>query len=172
MVNVWTAMVPVTRNEGCMQFARGSHLLGLVEHAYRRDDFGADTREGHWLHVDPAVLESYCTPESGRVVDVEVEPGDIVLFHQHVSARNGRLPVAATLTRPLLPTATAQLPAAQPVGQGPLGVRLPLPRPEQVDAPPDAGPRRSLPGAPGAGRDQRRGLGLARVHLSAAARCL
>ena len=86
MVNVWTAMVPVTRNEGCMQFARGSHLLGLVEHAYRRDDFGADTREGHWLHVDPAVLESYCTPESGRVVDVEVEPGDIVLFHQHVSA--------------------------------------------------------------------------------------
>ena len=56
------------------QFSRGSHKLGLVEHAYRRE-LGLDTREGKWLHIDDAVRESHCTPESGRVVDVVLDPG-------------------------------------------------------------------------------------------------
>ena len=83
MINVWTPLVPVSRHNGCMQFSRGSHKLGLVEHSYRRE-LGEGTREGHWLHIDPAVLASHCSAESGRVVDIEMAPGDIVLFHQHM----------------------------------------------------------------------------------------
>ena len=41
---------------------------------YRRDLEG---REGHWLHIDEAVQKSHCSPESGRVVDVEMNPGAI-----------------------------------------------------------------------------------------------
>jgi ectoine hydroxylase-related dioxygenase (phytanoyl-CoA dioxygenase family) len=74
MINVWSPLVPVSPRNGCMQFSRGSHKLGLVEHAYRRD-LGLATREGHWLHVDEAVQASHCSPESGRVVDVVMEPG-------------------------------------------------------------------------------------------------
>ena len=33
MVNVWAPLVPVGRLEGCMQFSRGSHHLGLLPHA-------------------------------------------------------------------------------------------------------------------------------------------
>ena len=83
MINVWTPLVPVAPYNGCMQFSRGSHKLGLVKHEYRRD-LGQDTREGHWLHIDEDVLQSHCSPEGDRVVDIAMNPGDIVLFHQHM----------------------------------------------------------------------------------------
>jgi hypothetical protein len=75
MINVWTPLVPVNPSNGCMMFSRGSHKLGLVQHEYRRD-LGADTREGHWLHIDEAVRESHCSPECGRLVDVVMDPGE------------------------------------------------------------------------------------------------
>lgn len=81
MINVWTPLVKVTPHNGCMQFAVGSHKLGMTTHEYRRDLEG---REGRWLHIDEAVQQSHCSRESGRVVDVEMNAGDIVLFHQHM----------------------------------------------------------------------------------------
>ena len=84
MVNVWTPLVPVTRRNGCMQFSVGSHKLGLVHHSYPHPDGNVGGREGKWLHIDPKVRQEWCSPESGRVIDVELEPGDIVLFHQHM----------------------------------------------------------------------------------------
>jgi len=77
MVNCWTALVPVGRREGCMQFSRGSHHLGLLHHSKPAP---GDT----WLRIPEEVLASHCSAGSERVVDVVVEPGDIVLFHQYM----------------------------------------------------------------------------------------
>lgn len=77
MVNVWTSLVPVGRNEGCMQFSAGSHHLGLLPHAKPPPD-------DPWLRLPEEVIASYCSEESGRLVDVDTQPGDIVLFHQYL----------------------------------------------------------------------------------------
>ena len=77
MVNVWTALGSVGPREGCMQFSRGSHHLGLVHHSKPAP---GDT----WLRIPEEVRASHCSADSDRVVDVVVEPGDIVLFHQYM----------------------------------------------------------------------------------------
>lgn len=77
MVNVWTSLVPVGRNEGCMQFSAGSHRLGLVPHA-------TPPPGDPWLRLPEEVISSRCSKECGLLVDVQTNPGDIVLFHQYL----------------------------------------------------------------------------------------
>ncbi|MDA0840160.1 MAG: phytanoyl-CoA dioxygenase family protein [Planctomycetota bacterium] len=67
MVNVWAPLVPATIENGCMQFIPGSHNFGIAQHHSRE----------HYLEIDEAVLN----PLLDRAVDIEVEPGDVVLFH-------------------------------------------------------------------------------------------
>jgi ectoine hydroxylase-related dioxygenase (phytanoyl-CoA dioxygenase family) len=67
MVNVWTPLVPARVENGCMQFIPGTHKLGAVPHEQRE----------HYLEIKREHLE----PRLSQAVSIEMDPGDIVLFH-------------------------------------------------------------------------------------------
>jgi ectoine hydroxylase-related dioxygenase (phytanoyl-CoA dioxygenase family) len=67
MVNVWTALVPATVENGCMEFIPGTHRLGVVPHEARE----------YYLEI----AEEYLAPRRDQAVAIETEPGDAVLFH-------------------------------------------------------------------------------------------
>jgi ectoine hydroxylase-related dioxygenase (phytanoyl-CoA dioxygenase family) len=66
MMNVWTPLVPARVENGCMQFVPGSHRQGVVTHE----------RETHYLKISDAVIG----PVETRAVNIEVDPGDVVVF--------------------------------------------------------------------------------------------
>ena len=68
MVNVWVPLVKATTDNGCMQFIPCSHKLGIQKHV--------DTKE--YLQLAPEAVE----PLQQQAVNVEVNPGDVVLFGQ------------------------------------------------------------------------------------------
>lgn len=67
MVNVWAPLVPATEENGCMQFIPGTHTIGLAQHESKQ----------YYLEIAPEDLEPYID----RAVSIELNPGDIVLFH-------------------------------------------------------------------------------------------
>lgn len=67
MVNVWAPVVRATTHNGCMEFAPGTHKLGVVPHE-KRD---------HYLEIASDQLSRFV----GETVAIELEPGDVVLFH-------------------------------------------------------------------------------------------
>lgn len=67
MVNVWSPLVKATTENGCMQFIPGTHKLGAVPH---------DQRE-HYLQI----ADEFLTPRLPQAVNIELEPGDVVLFN-------------------------------------------------------------------------------------------
>jgi ectoine hydroxylase-related dioxygenase (phytanoyl-CoA dioxygenase family) len=67
MINVWSPLVPATRQNGCMQFVPGTHKLGVVPH------------EKHQYYLQ--IADEYLKPREKDVIDIELDPGDIVLFH-------------------------------------------------------------------------------------------
>ncbi len=66
MVNVWTPLVPARAENGCMQFVPGTHKLGSVPHEKRE----------YYLEIAPESLR----PHLDAAIDVELDPGDVVLF--------------------------------------------------------------------------------------------
>ena len=66
MVNVWTPLVPARVENGCMQFVPGTHKLGTVPH---------ESRE-YYLEIARESLDPYVK----SAIDVELDPGDVVLF--------------------------------------------------------------------------------------------
>ena len=69
MVNAWTPLVPVNRENGCMQFIPGTHKKGVVPHV----------RKEHYLEIRRDIIEQ-CLKTSD-LVDLEIAPGDVALFH-------------------------------------------------------------------------------------------
>ncbi|MCC6445263.1 MAG: phytanoyl-CoA dioxygenase family protein [Armatimonadetes bacterium] len=67
MVNVWTPLVPARRENGCMEFIPGTHRLGLVPH------------EGREYYLE--IASEYLLPRKKDAVAIEIDPQDIVLFH-------------------------------------------------------------------------------------------
>ena len=67
MVNVWTPLVPARVANGCMQFIPGSHKLGVMPHV----------RKEHYLEI----AEEHLQPRLAQAVDIELDPGDVVFFH-------------------------------------------------------------------------------------------
>jgi phytanoyl-CoA hydroxylase len=67
MANVWTPLVPARVENGCMQFIPGTHKLGGVQHL----------KKEHYLEIAPEYLE----PRLEQTVNIELDPGDVVLFH-------------------------------------------------------------------------------------------
>ncbi len=85
-MNVWTPIVPVNRENGCMQFIPGTHRNGMADHIPQPPY--------NYLEIDPKVLHPAL--QSGPVVDVVLNPGDAVLFntllfHQGQDNRSGRV---------------------------------------------------------------------------------
>ncbi|MCC6424952.1 MAG: phytanoyl-CoA dioxygenase family protein [Phycisphaerales bacterium] len=66
MVNVWSPLVKATAENGCMQFIPGTHKLGVVPHVERK----------HYLEIAESILK----PRLKDAVDIELNPGDVVLF--------------------------------------------------------------------------------------------
>ncbi|MCC7518968.1 MAG: phytanoyl-CoA dioxygenase family protein [Verrucomicrobiae bacterium] len=67
MVNVWTPLVPARVENGCMQFIPGTHKLGVVPHVKKK----------FYLEIAAEQL----APRLAQAVDIELDPGDVVLFH-------------------------------------------------------------------------------------------
>jgi ectoine hydroxylase len=79
MLSVAVALEPATRENGCMQVLKGSHLMGRIEHGRAAGQTGADPER-----VEQAM-------KSMDVVHCEMEPGDALFFHSntlHCSAAN------------------------------------------------------------------------------------
>jgi len=76
MASVFIAVDPNTRENGCMQVLKGSHLMGRIEHGRYGDQTGADPER-----TDQAmkVLE---------LVYVELDPGDALFFHSNLLHRS------------------------------------------------------------------------------------
>ena len=83
MVNVWAPLVPARRQNGCMQFVPGTHTLGIVPHERRE----------YYLEIP----EEEMRDRIGDAVDVVVDPGDVVLFHNLLFHRG--LPNLSTTVR-------------------------------------------------------------------------
>lgn len=67
MVNVWAPLVPAREHNGCMQFAPGTHRLGVVPHEKRQ----------YYLEISADQLNRHAQ----KPVSIELDPGDVVLFH-------------------------------------------------------------------------------------------
>ncbi len=73
MMNVWTPLVPATRENGCMEIVPGTHRQGVVRHE----------KDEHYLRIADDVI----LPLEDRAVAVECDPGDVVLFSNLVFHR-------------------------------------------------------------------------------------
>jgi hypothetical protein len=78
MSSVMIAVDPATRENGCLQVLKGSHLMGRIDHELTGEQAGANVE-----HVEEAkkVLD---------LVHVEMAPGDGLFFHCNVLHRSDR----------------------------------------------------------------------------------
>jgi ectoine hydroxylase-related dioxygenase (phytanoyl-CoA dioxygenase family) len=76
MASCMIALTPHTRENGCLQVVRGSHLLGRIDHTLTGDQVGADAeRVEHILERLP-------------VVHCELAPGTGLFFHSNLLHRS------------------------------------------------------------------------------------
>ena len=66
MMNVWTPLVPVNVENGCMEFIPGSHKWGVVPHE----------KDEYYLRIQ----DDYIKPVEADAVRIEIAPGDVVIF--------------------------------------------------------------------------------------------
>lgn len=76
LTSAFIAVDPATRENGCMQVLRGSHLMGRIDHVLTGDQAGADIER---VHEAEKRLER---------VYVEMEPGDVLFFHSNLLHRS------------------------------------------------------------------------------------
>lgn len=69
MVSVLTALSPSTKENGCLQVIKGSHLVGRIEHGFSGEQVGANQER-----VDELLKQL-------ELVYVEMEAGDTLFFH-------------------------------------------------------------------------------------------
>ncbi len=76
MASVFIAVDPNTRENGCMQVLKGSHLMGRIEHGRYGDQTGADPER---------------TDAAMKIMDlvyVELDAGDALFFHSNTLHRS------------------------------------------------------------------------------------
>ena len=76
LTSVTIAVDPSTRDNGCLQVLKGSHLMGRVEHSLAGDQAGADMER-----VNEAARRL-------ELVYCELEPGDAMFFHCNLLHRS------------------------------------------------------------------------------------
>ena len=69
--NAWIAVDPASKGNGCMQFLPTSHHGGLIDHVVYEDS----------LHGE---LPRELVSNLEEVVDIELEPGDVVFWHSYM----------------------------------------------------------------------------------------
>ena len=69
MLSVLTALSPATKENGCLQVLKGSHLVGRIEHGFSGEQVGANQER-----VDELMKKL-------ELVFVEMEAGDTLFFH-------------------------------------------------------------------------------------------
>jgi ectoine hydroxylase len=76
LLSVFIAVDKATRENGCLQVIRGSHLMGRIDHVLTGDQAGADMERVN------ACLERM------ELVHCEMEPGDALFFHSNLLHRS------------------------------------------------------------------------------------
>lgn len=76
MLSVLTALTPSTKENGCLQVIRGSHLMGRIDHGFSGEQVGASQER-----VDEAIKRS-------ELLYVEMEAGDTLFFHSNTLHRS------------------------------------------------------------------------------------
>lgn len=76
LVSAFIAVDPSTRENGCLQVIRGSHLCGRIHHQLTGDQAGAD----------PERVEQIL--KRMELLYVEMEPGDVLFFHSNLLHRS------------------------------------------------------------------------------------
>lgn len=76
LTSAFIAVDPATKENGCLQVLKGSHLLGRVDHVLTGDQAGADLER---------VREAQKRLE---LVYVEMDPGDVLFFHANLLHRS------------------------------------------------------------------------------------
>jgi hypothetical protein len=76
MASVMIAVNPATRENGCLQVIKGSHLLGRIDHKLTGDQAGADMER-----VKVAI-------DRHELVYCEMQPGDAVFFDSNILHRS------------------------------------------------------------------------------------
>nr|WP_121273182.1 phytanoyl-CoA dioxygenase family protein [Pedobacter schmidteae] len=76
MLSVLTALSPSTKENGCLQVIKGSHLVGRIEHGFSGEQVGANQER-----VDELLKRL-------ELVYVEMEAGDTLFFHSNTLHRS------------------------------------------------------------------------------------
>lgn len=76
LCSVMIAVDPATKENGCLQVLRESHLMGRIDHGQTGDQVGADLER-----VEAAM-------ERMDLVYCELDPGDVVVFHSNTLHRS------------------------------------------------------------------------------------
>jgi phytanoyl-CoA hydroxylase len=76
LISVMTALTPANKENGCLQVIKKSHKMGRVNHNHDGNQMGADMN-----YVNQAL-------EIMDHVYVELEPGDVLIFHSNIFHRS------------------------------------------------------------------------------------
>lgn len=76
LLSVLTALSPATKENGCLQVIKGSHLVGRIEHGFSGEQVGANQER-----VDELLKRL-------ELVYVEMEAGDTLFFHSNTMHRS------------------------------------------------------------------------------------
>ena len=76
LTSAYIAVDPSTKQNGCMQVLKGSHLMGRIDHVLTGDQAGADLER---VHEAEKRLE---------LVYVEMDPGDVLFFDANMLHRS------------------------------------------------------------------------------------
>ena len=78
MMSAMIALTPATKENGCLQVIKGSHLIGRIEHKMTGEQKGAD------MDIVNEALNRL------DLLYVELEPGDTLFFHGNLLHRSDR----------------------------------------------------------------------------------
>ena len=78
IVGTWTAMLPASREHGCLAVLPGTHKLGMLEHSLPE-----------WEYINHGFYAVQDVDRTDRV-HVEMAPGDTLLFHPLIVHGSGQ----------------------------------------------------------------------------------